>query len=63
LYSGVPIPAWKGRVTGGSDIFVEVFKDEYAISIITPEHSVVAEPDESIAFEAAAISSSELVPF
>jgi hypothetical protein len=49
----------EGKGTGGSDIFVEVFKDEYAISIITPEHSVVAEPIESIAFEAAAISSSD----
>jgi len=49
----------EGKGTGGSDIFVEVFKDEYAISIITPEHSVVADANESIAFEAAAISSSD----
>ncbi len=49
----------EGKDLGGTDIFVEVFKDEYAVSILTPDHSVVAEPDESIAFEAAAISASD----
>lgn len=48
----------EGKGDGGSDIFVEVFKDEYAVSIQTPGHTVVADPDQAIAFEAAAISSS-----
>jgi glycosidase len=49
----------EGKGDGGSDIFVEVFKDEYNVSIITPNHHVVTDPDESIAFEAAAISTSQ----
>jgi glycosidase len=48
----------EGKGDGGSDIFVEVFKDEYAISIQTPGQTVVADPDQSIPFEAAAMSSS-----
>lgn len=48
----------EGKGDGGSDIFVEVFKDEYAISIQTPGQTVVADPDQSIPFEAAAISTS-----
>lgn len=48
----------EGKDDGGSDIFVEVFKDEYAVSIKTPGHTFVADPDQSIPFEAAAISSS-----
>ena len=49
----------EGKGQGGSDIFVEVFMEDFAISILSPEHSVVAEPNESVAFEAAAISSSD----
>jgi len=48
----------EGKGDGGSDIFVEVFKDEYAISIQTPGHTVVREPGQSVAFEAAANASS-----
>ena len=48
----------EGKGDGGSDIFVEVFKDEYAVSIQTPGQTVVADPDQNISFEAAAISSS-----
>jgi len=53
----------EGKGDGGSDIFVEVFKDEYTVSILSPDHSVVADPDESIVFEAAANSSSALSLF
>ncbi|TFH27733.1 MAG: T9SS type A sorting domain-containing protein [Bacteroidia bacterium] len=53
----------EGKGDGGSDIFVEVFKDEYTISILTPGHSVVADPEESIVFEAAANSTSVLSLF
>jgi len=35
----------EGKGLGGSDIFVEVFKEEYAISIISPDHSVVVNPN------------------
>lgn len=53
----------EGKGDGGSDIFVEVFKDEYAVSIQTPGHTVVADPDQAIPFEAAAISSSSWALF
>ncbi len=53
----------EGKGDGGSDIFVVVFKDEYTVSILSPDHSVVADPDESIVFEAAATSSSALSLF
>jgi len=53
----------EGKGLGGSDIFVEVFKEEYAISIISPDHSVVANPNEAVSFEAAAISSSDWTLF
>jgi len=49
----------EGKGDGGSDIFVEVFKDEYTVSILTPDHNIVADPDEAIAFEAAANSTSQ----
>jgi glycosidase len=51
----------EGKGDGGSDIFVAVFKEEYTVSILSPVHSVVADPDESIAFTAAANSISQWI--
>jgi 1,4-alpha-glucan branching enzyme len=53
----------EGKGDGGTDIFVEVFQDAYTVSILTPDHHVVIEPDESLVFEAAANSSSSFSLF
>jgi len=53
----------EGKGNGGSDIFVEVFKDEYTVSILTPDQNVVIDPNESLVFEAAANNSSSFSLF
>ena len=50
----------EGKDDGGNDIFVEVFKDEFTVSILTPDNNMVVNPGESIAFEAASNSTSLL---
>ena len=53
----------EGKGDGGTDIFVEVFQDAYTVSIRTPDHHVVLDPNEFLVFEAAANSSSSLSLF